>query len=304
MLGNSDVSQSVGAITHYLPANAPRPVRQVAQTCDRFLRHEMTTYAAALAYRGLLALFPFAIFLIALVNALDVGRPFEMLADWARTGPQGRVPAAIKEWTLLQARERAEGAVISVGAVASVWAVASGARVLRGALNTAAEMPEVYSPWIRLGISLVAAPAIGATTLTAVLLFTVTRQFLLRLARWFALNEVVVGLWDWLRLPAGLILAVLAICVVYRFAPSHRQPFRAVLPGATFAAIVWAAASLVFSRAVSSVLQFGVTYGSFTAAIVLLVYLYLAAAGLLFGAELNAVLAKNKETKHHPAHVR
>jgi hypothetical protein len=32
------------------------------------------------------------------------------------------VPAAIKEWTLLQARERAEGAVLSVGAVASVWA--------------------------------------------------------------------------------------------------------------------------------------------------------------------------------------
>jgi uncharacterized BrkB/YihY/UPF0761 family membrane protein len=58
------------------------------------------------------------------------------------------------------------------------------------------------------------------------------------------------------------------------------------------ASLVWTSASLVFSRAVSQLMQFGVTYGSFSAAIIVLVYLYFAAAGLLFGAELNAVVAR------------
>lgn len=64
-------------------ANADAPVRAV----DRFLRHDMSTYAAALAYRALLALFPFVIFVMGLVNALDAPRLFEMLADWARAEP-------------------------------------------------------------------------------------------------------------------------------------------------------------------------------------------------------------------------
>lgn len=46
---------------------------------------------------------------------------------------------------------------------------------------------------------------------------------------------------------------------------------------------------------VAGVLRFGGTYGSFTAALVLLVYLYLAAAGVLFGAEWNAMLAAESD---------
>lgn len=265
---------------------------QAARACDRFLRHEMSTYAAALAYRGLLALFPFIIFLIAIVNTLDAWRLFDMLADWARTAPEGRVPAAIKEWMVLQARGRAEGTVLSVGALAALWGVASGARVLRRALNVAADIPEVRSPWMRLASSLIVAPILGAASLIALGLFTVTRRLLLRVGGWFDLNNVLVEIWDWVRLPAGLLLAFLIAALVYRFAPSDRQSIRSVAPGAAFAALVWASGSLIFSKAVAGLLQFGFTYGSFSAAIVLVVYLYLAAAGLLFGAELNAAVRK------------
>ena len=270
-------------------------MQELARTFDNFLRHEMSTYAAALAYRGLLALFPFVIFLVALVNVLEVWRLPAMLAAWARTSPEGRVPAAIKEWMVVQAFERPEGAVLSVGAVAALWAVASGARVLRRALNVAAEMPEIHPAWLRLALSFVVAPALGAAIVAAVVLFTVTRGFLLRLAGWFDLNDLVVALWDWFRLPVGVVLASLAISAVYVFGPSHRPRFRSVLPGALLAALVWAIASFIFPRAASTALQFGATYGSFTAAIVLLVYLYLAAAGQLFGAELNAVLIRKAD---------
>lgn len=284
-----------GAASRSLPATAPRAVRVMVMTCEYFARDEMTTYAAALAYRGLVALFPFFIFLIAIVNALDIWQLFGMLGDWARTNPDGRVPRAIKEWMVGQARERSQGAVLSVGAIAAVWAVASGARVLRTALNVAGDMPEIHPAWKRALLSLVVAPVICVALLIVVGLFTVTRNALLSVSAWFDVHDVVVALWDWLRLPLGLLVAGLAIASLYRFAPSHRQTWRTLLPGITTAAVVWGVASLIFSRAVASVLQFGVTYGTFSAAIVLLVYIYLAAAGLLFGAELNAVLARQRE---------
>jgi membrane protein len=198
-------------VSRHLPATAPRAVRIVASAIENFVGHEMSTYAAALAYRGLFALFPFIIFVIALVNALDVWQLFDMLVNWARTAPEGRVPTAIRQWMVVQARGRAEGTVISVGALAAIWAVASGVRVLRTALNTAAQMPEVQPAWLRVGLSFIAAPVLGALLLSAVALFMVTQRFLLVMTSGLALNDAIVVLWDWLRVPAGIVLVGLVI---------------------------------------------------------------------------------------------
>ncbi|MGV3520537.1 YihY/virulence factor BrkB family protein [Luteitalea sp.] len=262
----------------------------IIRTLKNFVRHEMSTYAAALAYRGLLAFFPFAIFFIALANSFDAWRLFDILGEWARMEPQGRVPAAIKGWLVTQTRERASPAVVSMGAMVAVWAVGSGARLLRRALAVAAQEPEVHPPWKRLAISLVAAPLLAGAILSVVLLLTVTQRVLWRLGGWIDLNDAVVFRWDWLRLPVGSALAALLLSVVYLFLSPERHPGRSVLPGAGVATVVWTGASILLPLAVSSGLKFGVSYGSFTAAIALLVYLYVAAMGLLFGAELNAAL--------------
>ena len=296
MKTSSSSAASPRTVSRHVPAFAPRLIQLIARTIDNFLWHEMSTYAAALAYRGLLALFPFVIFVLAMANAADASRLFGVLGDWAQTVPEGQVPAAIRKWMVAQVRGRADGAVISVGAMAAVWAVASGARVLRSALNTAAELPEVHPAWRRVAVSFVAAPVLGTVILAALALFVVTRRFLQRLASWFDVNDLVLVSWDWLRVPVGVLLMGAVLLTLYQFGPSHRQPLRTVLPGTLLTAATWAAASLVFSQIVSGVLQLGVTYGSFSAAIVLLVYLYFAAACVLAGAELNATLAKSQRS--------
>ena len=287
---NHDAGTRAGTVSRYLPPAAPRSIVRVARAVDRFLRHDMSTYAAALAYRGLFALFPFLIFVIAIVNALDMGRPFEALAEWSRSEGSGRLPSAIRQWLVVQARVRADGAAVIVAAGAAVWAVATGARVLRRALDTAAESSTAVPAWRRLAWSLIAAPALAGAMVIAILLFTVTRRMLSGTVWTLGMNDSVTALWNWLRFPAGMLLAGVAFSVVYRFAPSDRPRFRSIMPGAAVAAALWIAASLAFAFSVAGVLRFGGTYGSFTAALVLLVYLYLAAAGVLFGAEWNAVL--------------
>ena len=57
---------------------------------------------------------------------------------------------------------------------------------------------------------------------------------------------------------------------------------------------VWLAASAVFSEYLANFKSFNVTYGSFAAAIILLVWLWLTNVALLFGAEVNAEIERAK----------
>ena len=80
------------------------------------------------------------------------------------------------------------------------------------------------------------------------------------------------------------------MAALYRLAPDVHLPFRSVLPGAVVAVCSWALASLAFSFFLMVFPDHGVAYGSLGTAISLLIYLYVSAAVLLLGAELNAAL--------------
>jgi membrane protein len=103
-----------------------------------------------------------------------------------------------------------------------------------------------------------------------------------------ALDVAIVAVWDWFRVPAALMLLTGMLAAVYKVAAGDHPPLRRSLPGAALAAALWALVSVAFPLALSTVLHYGVTYGSFSAAIVVLVYLYLLAAAVLLGAEVNA----------------
>jgi membrane protein len=75
----------------------------------------------------------------------------------------------------------------------------------------------------------------------------------------------------------------------------RQRGFRWVLPGALAAVALWLAASAAFSTYLANFKSFNVTYGSFAAAIILLVWLWLTNVALLFGAEVNAEIERGKE---------
>jgi membrane protein len=78
------------------------------------------------------------------------------------------------------------------------------------------------------------------------------------------------------------------VSAVYRFAPDEHLTLRSLMPGALLAVVLWALASLGFAFLVPLFPDYGAVYGSFGAAISLLIYLYASALAILFGAEVNA----------------
>jgi membrane protein len=83
---------------------------------------------------------------------------------------------------------------------------------------------------------------------------------------------------------------------IYYVTPDVRQrAFRLITPGALTGVAMWLAVSAAFSTYLANFGSFNVTYGSFAAAIILLVWLWLTNVALLFGAEIKAQIEPTKE---------
>jgi membrane protein len=262
----------------------------VSAAAERFQRHHMATHAAALAYRGALALFPFLLLLFGLVQAvgLDV-----IVRSIARTLAQPEDRGAFVRWIGAQIEGPPERGLLSVGVVTALWAVASGIHGLQLALAEAADSAADLSTiplWRRILLSLGIAPIAVVAVLMAAVSLLVTSQAITTVAGWLGGSAALAEMLTWLRVPVSLVLITLLLAGAYGLAPGDRQSLRGVLPGAVLAALSWTLMSLGFSVALSTVLDYGTTYGSFAAAIALLVYLDLSAAVVLAGAEVNAVL--------------
>jgi membrane protein len=225
-----------------------------------FFVDDMATYAAAVAFHLFLALFPFVIFLVALLSFLHLPGFFDWLLSQAGVALPasmwGQVAQAVR-----QVSTHVRGGLLSAGIIAS-----------------------------RYGLSI--AYTLGFTALvigaTAVLLSGPAA--LAALAAHVGLDRAVVAVWGWLRVPVALLVLMLAVALVYYVAPNTEQPFQLLTPGAVLAVLGWLSASLLFSAYVATVAHYNTKYGNIAAIVVLLLYFYISSLALLLGAEVNAVI--------------
>jgi membrane protein len=261
----------------------------IRETAHEFMRHDMSTYSAALAFRSLLALFPFAIFLLGLVGALGQPEFFNWLLDQARVAlPQDGFRSV--EEVIAEVRAQSSGGLISIGIAVAVWAASVGVRSLMTALNVAYGVEESRPIWKVYPLSILYTVGLAVMLIVAAALMLIGPQALQWLAGFVGLEETFIELWAWLRWPAAVLLLLFAIAITYYVAPNVEQPFVLVTPGSTVAVVAWVAASFGFSFYVPTFGNYGATYGSLGGVIVLLLYFFISSAVLLIGAELNAVI--------------
>lgn len=82
------------------------------------------------------------------------------------------------------------------------------------------------------------------------------------------------------------IVLTFIFALIYAFVPGSKMRFKRQIPGAAFAAVLWSAASYVFSVYVDNFNGFG-TYGGLTTVVVLMFWFYLLMYILLIGAHIN-----------------
>lgn len=254
-----------------------------------FFRDDMTTYAAALAYHVLFALFPFLIFLVALLSSLQIPDFFDWVLNQAQTAMPEEASRRVEE-VVNQVRNRAQGGLLSFGIVIALWSASSGMRSLMNSLNAAYRVEESRSAWKRYPLSIIYTIGLAVMAIASAALMLLGPRVMDWLAEQAGLGAVFVTLWTWLRWPVAVVLLIVAAAVVYYVAPNVDQPFQIITPGSAIAVIAWIVASLGFSYYVSNIGNYSATYGSLGAVIILLFYFFISSAMLLLGAEVNAVI--------------
>lgn len=267
------------------------PITVIKQSLKRFVDHDMTNYAAALAYHVLFSLFPFIIFLIALFGFLELSDFFEWLRQQARAVlPQ---PAMTQVNQVIDELQLPQTGLLSFGVITALWLASRGIRAVMSALNVAYQAHESRPMWKRYPLSILYTLSIAVMLIAAAGLLIIGPQAMQWLAQLIGLEQLFVTLWTWLRWPAALLLISLTIAFVYYVAPNVAHRFRLISPGSILSVLVWLIASLGFGYYVQNFGDYSVMYGSIGAVIVLLLYLYISAAALLFGAEVNAVVEQH-----------
>jgi membrane protein len=255
-----------------------------------FYNSDDLTYAASVAYYGLLSLFPFCLIAFSVLGLVtsDVGRRDVVVSFLLQYFPTHLEFLTAQLDALQKMRVR-----LGVGgAIAMGWAALGVFSAISSAVNHAWGVEKQRSYLKHKLFSFLMALAAGA--LLAVALFLVS-AFEIVHATWFAgvlsrfqglevLGSFVV------RYATTLILTFV-VGLIYFFVPNAKVRFLDVWPGAIVTGLLWHGTLEAFSFYVRDMSRYRLVHGSIAAVVVFLVWVYACAVVLLYGAEFTAAYA-------------
>lgn len=255
-------------------------------TIKAFLDPDTSLRCAGTAFFGFLSLFP-AVGIVAFAYGLvaDI-KTFMATIETL----QGLVPAAVVEVLREQLAilVTQPPATLSIGLAASIvlalWSGSRGISALIYAMSRVRQEPErrnfVQTAFISVfmtvgGAIFLAIAMITIAGVPALIPFPSGSDLLVLALRW----------------PVLMLLTTAVLSALYRWGPDrHPRQFKHIWPGAILASLLWLAAGALFSIYVQNFSNYQATFGSVTAAVVLLLWLYNSAQIFVLGAAFNAQL--------------
>ena len=189
-------------------------------------------------------------------------------------------------------------ALLSIGVLVTLWTASSGLQAMRSALNRAYGVERGMAFWkarIKVKLFTLIVGAAVFLTFSSVVVMPYVWQ---AIAANTATHRDALWLLGSARYAAAFVVLTLMYAVIYGWLPDVRQRLATVLPGAVVGAALWIATAAVLGYSLRSAGKLALLYGSFAGVVATLVFLYISATTLIFGAEINGVL---REDSRKPA---
>ena len=274
------------------------------RTGKEFSEDNLTDWAAALTYYGVLSLFPALIVLVSILGLIGESATDPLLEnlDSVAPGPaQDIFTSAIEN---LQGSQGAAGVFFIIGILGAIWSASGYIAAFMRASNAIYDMPEGRPIWktlpVRVGLTVL---LIVLSVISAVAV-TLSGALAKEAGNLLGLGDTAVQVWDIAKWPVLLLLVSFMFAVLYWAAPNVKQPgFRWISPGGVLAVIGWVIASAAFAFYVANFGSYNKTYGALGGVVTFLVWLWISNIAVLLGAELNAELERSRELDAgEPAH--
>jgi len=266
------------------------------RTAKEISEDHLAAFAGNLTYKGLFALFPFAVFLLSLLGLFGAPELLTYLIEQARIVLPNDVVSLLEDQLLGIAESRAQGA-FTAGAILSIllalWGVSGAFRSVMEAMNVMYEIEEDRPFWKVYGLSVFLSLGVAALLIIALALVVFGPEIGGAVADVVGLGFVFELVWNVVKWPVLIGIVLFAFALVYYFAPDVEQRFRYVSPGSIMAVAMWLLFSLLFRLYVENFGSYSATFGSFAGIIILMLYIYYSSFIMLVGAEMNQVIEEH-----------
>ncbi len=258
------------------------------------LADSIDNVGAMMAYYAVLALFPMLVFVLTIASlVLDsstVQQGVTMATDTMPASTRGLIANYVQTFM-----DHAGAGFAIGGALIALWGASRGAVALSGALNTMFGKQETRPWWKRQVIAIAVTLVVALLVVLALALLTVGPAIGHYFADRFGLGGAFDIGWGIGRWVGAGVLVMIVWAILYKYLPNTDAPFRIFTPGAAIGVVLWLGISLLFGLYLGHFNSYEATYGALGGAIIFLTWLWLSNIALLFGAEINDVLAEMRK---------
>jgi membrane protein len=272
-------------------------VKFIFKAITNFNKHDGMVMAGHLAFLGMLALFPFIIFLVSLAGTFGQSAAGTEALDALFTSMPEDVVGVLRGPIEKMVSTSGKG-IMTFSIIGALWVSSSAIDAARLAI-VRAYSTVTRRPYLRRraeGLLLVILSAssiiLGMTALVfGPVIWNTIISFIPIDTDWNFL-------WNIIRLSTSFGLIFGALCLAYFILrPRKLKLSSPVAPGAIAAIILWMIVGNGFSIYLKYFGNYDVTYGSLAGAIIALVFFYFLSVGFILGAEINATLYNQRLKK-------
>jgi membrane protein len=268
------------------------------RTATEFQEDNLSDWAAALTYYGLLALFPALIAMVSLIGLVGdpKGTADSLTEIITEIGPASAAETFSGPIESLASNQSAAGLAFVLGLAVALWSASGYVGAFMRASNIIYETPEGRAFWklrpLQIAVTLVMIVLMALLALGLVLTGPVVEA----VANPIGIGSTAVEVWNIAKWPVMAAIFVLMVDVLYYASPNVKlRGFKWVTAGSLVAIVAWAVASAAFAFYVANFGSYDKTYGTLGGLVALLVWFWISNLAILFGHQLNAERERSLE---------
>ena len=260
----------------------------VKRFSKRFEADNLTAYAAQATFFIFISIFPFLMLFLNLIKYIPIFSS-ENVESWNLDFVSPTIGEMLKN-IVAEAGETGSGALISITTVAALWACSKGVLGIIYGLNS------IYKTTEKRGYIRLRAVAVFYTAafIIALIVALILIVFGNRILDAVLMNiPVLTSLAEAVRIVRWLVslgFLVLFFMFIYTVIPERKTKLKNELPGALISAAGWIGFSALYSFYIDNFGNHSSVYGSLTAIVLFMLWLYFCMIILFFGAEVNDML--------------
>jgi membrane protein len=267
------------------------------RTFREFKADNLTDWAAALTYYGVLAIFPALIALVSILGFVGPSATQPLLDNLGKVAPGPAHTIFQNAITNIQSHQSAAGIAAIIAIALALWSASGYVAAFMRASNSIYDVPEGRPIWKTAPVRVAVTLAVIVLLIVAAVIVVFTGGLAQQVGNLIGLGSSFLDVWSIAKWPVLLVVVSLIFSILYWASPNAKTGgFRWVTAGGIVGIVLVIVASAAFAFYIANFGSSGYakTYGAMASVVIFLVWLWIANVATLLGAEFNAELERGR----------